>query len=257
MRTVYGIGEQGTSIWKVAPEISLCWNEAHNFQMSIPFIFVSGNLGSTTGAGDILLNYSYRLQSEKPLKFSFTAGTLIPSGKTDIRYKERSFPMPYQTGLGTLDAIVGVSASYKNWFSAIGLQKVIINNNNNSYLHSDIYFFESNENSYFESNQLDRGDDLLFRVERKFILKKFQFTPGALLLYRINNDKIDTRFGQQIEINNSVGLTLNLTSAFFIPIKSKINLVVEAGAPIVVREFRPDGLTRSMVLSLKLNYLIK
>jgi hypothetical protein len=52
-----------------------------------------------------------------------------------------------------------------------------------------------------------------------------------------------------IEITGSDGLTLNVTGAGWYSFSNKFSIGLLAGAPVVVRDIRPDGLTRSFTIS--------
>ncbi|MGF2413571.1 MAG: hypothetical protein ACQUYJ_14665, partial [Ferruginibacter sp.] len=52
-----------------------------------------------------------------------------------------------------------------------------------------------------------------------------------------------------IALNGSEGLTLNGTTALHYTINHKFSIGLLAGVPFVVRDIRPDGLTRKFVVS--------
>jgi hypothetical protein len=53
--------------------------------------------------------------------------------------------------------------------------------------------------------------------------------------------------GAYQEIEGSDGLTLNATCHFLLSVGEKSKLSFNIGFPLIVREARPDGLTRSFV----------
>jgi len=255
VKAVYGLGEQGVVNVQLIPEVDIRINTKSSIQASVPFVFASGDLGSTNGVGDVILSYSISLPEKNNFKYSFTAGTRLPTGTTNHDYKSMfSLPMPYQTGLGTVDLIVGASARYKKWNAAVGYQKVIYHNNNNDYLHYSIIVDNESQNDYFESRNLKRGDDVLIRAGRLFAFRKITFTPGVLAIYRVNKDKITNISGKEIALDGSDGLTLNITGTLLVPAGNSFSFLAEAGAPVIVRDTRADGLTRSMVMSLAVRY---
>jgi hypothetical protein len=66
----------------------------------------------------------------------------------------------------------------------------------------------------------------------------------------LGQDSYETIFGQRETISGSDGLTINgnLISAY--SFNKKNSLELSLATPFVVRDIRPDGLTRSFVASL-------
>jgi len=254
-KSVYGIGEQQVTIMQLVLEADFKISRRSHIQASMPYVFTSGNLGSYNGIGDLQLNYTYRFAEKKNWKYSFTAGTRINTGRTNYAYDAlTSLPMPYQSGLGTLDLILGVAAYYKKWNFSTGLQQVLHHNNNNTFLHSKLLNFNDKANAYFESNRLKRGNDVLFRTGRTISVRNWKFTPGLLAIYRINKDRIINSSEKEIKLQGSSGLTLNVTGSLLVPIGKSVAFLIEGGAPLVIRKTRADGLTRSMVVSGAVRY---
>ena len=156
--------------------------------------------------------------------------------------------MPYQTSLGTNDIILGTSLQYRKWILGFGFQGVLSNKNENRYLHS-LWVNNSDGQKYFESNFLDRGNDALLRIEKSLNIKKLSFSTGLLAIYHLQNSSIIDDSGNRSEVENSKGLTLNITGngQYNFSYRSGFNLTF--GFPIIVREARPDGLTRLFVVS--------
>ena len=74
-------------------------------------------------------------------------------------------------------------------------------------------------------------------------------STGILALYRLQKDIITDKYGNRIAVNGSDGLTLNLTGSLQYEFSSRTGINLSFGTPLVVREVRPDGLTREFVLS--------
>lgn len=255
----YGSGEEGVNIVQLNPELNWDLSTRFSVQAAIPYVITSGDLGSNSGIGDLLVNATYKFHQTEAFTLRGSVGGKLPTGNTDESFADGvSFPMPYQTGLGTYDLIAGISASYKNWLFAAGYQGVLKNENKNSFLYARLPLTEiENASGYFESNLLDRGDDVLFRVSRSFKLNKTGITPGILAIYRIQKDKITNFTGNEVALDGSDGLTLNLTVSSELRLNKLFSLLIEAGAPLVVRDVRADGLTRSFVASASLRYHFK
>ncbi len=256
LKAIYGSGEEGVNVIQIVPEFNWQMNQRSSFQFTVPFTFTSGNLGSTSGPGDIILVYTYRLINATGNIFGLSAGTKLATGKTDL--KDNSFyslPMPYQTGLGTYDLILGASYQFDRWAAAAGYQRVLVNENENTFLHYP--FVDDEEGGYFISNKLDRGDDALLRLNYNAKIGDVTFTPGLLAIYRLNKDQVTGVNGEEFDLKGSDGLTLNITLTSSVPIAGRFSLIGEAGAPALVREVRADGLTRSFVISASIRYHFK
>ena len=59
----------------------------------------------------------------------------------------------------------------------------------------------------------------------------------------------------RVDIAGSEGLTLNFTADVRYRMNDAWSIEVSYGSPLVVRQVRPDGLTRSMVLAVGLRFL--
>ena len=225
--------------------------DANNqIQLKIPYVIANGNLGSNYGVGDFQMSFSHRFYNEDNISFSASVGTRIASGNADDNIDNNDLPMPYQTSLGTYDFIAGANFKYKTWLIAVGAQIPAIQKNYNQYSPNDW----PDENAYFTSTKLVRKSDVMLRVEKAFDFDKLVAKIGILPIYHIANDEIEiysdstmleTEF---IEIENSEGLTLNITASGSYKFNEHWVADVQLGFPIVTREVRPDGLTRSFVI---------
>jgi hypothetical protein len=105
--------------------------------------------------------------------------------------------------------------------------------------------------NYPPSFMFDRKGDLLIRASRGFgNLKDLSFNAGLLAIYHLGEDQYTNPFegNKVLPINGSSGLTLNLTGAAYWQAGKRTRVGITAGLPLVVRDVRPDGLTRSWVL---------
>ena len=78
--------------------------------------------------------------------------------------------------------------------------------------------------------------------------------PGLLGIYRLTEDEITDDTGTQVAVEGSDGLTMNITATAAYAVSNRFGLQLMFGAPAVVRDVRPDGLTRSLVLNLGFRY---
>jgi hypothetical protein len=169
-------------------------------------------------------------------------------------------PMYYQTSLGTYDFIAGLSLINRNWLFATGIQIPLNQNKNQFDWHNgwkdpkEVAYVQK----YANATNLARGTDVMLRIERNFRLSRFNFSIGALPIYRITPDVIIDFKGARTSVdakgNEAKGLALSVigTAGYSFNVRSGIKLLV--GHKIVQREFSPDGLTRELVNSITYIY---
>lgn len=245
---IYGIGDGLTSIFTPQVDVNIGIAKKGSLQLRLPYVFASGNLGSTNGLGDVIANYTHRLYAKDSFEFRVTVGGRFATNTANLANDTgRALPMPYQTSLGTNDLLLGLSATYKKWNFAVGFQLPLSQNNQNGFIPGGL---NDNDSDYFASNKLTRSADIILRAERKFTYKKLQWAVGVLPIYHIANDEIENPLTEErVEVPNSSGLTLNMVMSAKYPLRDNLSFNASLGFPLVVRENRPDGLTRGFVIS--------
>lgn len=245
----FGRGEQHVSVFQLTPELNLGISPEWRLQAKLPFTFVSGNLGRNSGAGDASFSLTYRRKTARGAVLGFTGGVKIATGDASATAGGLALPMPYQTSLGTHDVVAGFSFGWKGWNFAAAYQHVIVHHNQNGFLHK-AWPAGSPAQQYFESDHLRRGNDALIRAEKKFVSGRFSVNPGLLALYRLQED----RTGENMPVAGSKGFTLNITASAEYVRKGPWIFGLLFAAPAVVRENRPDGLTRAVVAGFSTAY---
>jgi hypothetical protein len=179
---------------------------------------------------------------------SASVGLKIPFTDGNVKDNGFALPMDLQPSLGTYDLVLGLSKKYQNLFFALGYQQPLNKNSNT-------YFKPINSNEFFTTNQFKRAPDLLFRVGYNYeINKKWKLSPSLLPIYHLANDTFEDETNQEVQIKGSEGLTLNASLLVQYAINNKNALEFNLGTPLVVRDARPDGLTRSVVLNLEYKF---
>lgn len=264
----YAVGEQAVVITQVQPELSLGVTERLSLQVKMPSISVSGNLGDNSGLGDVILTSSYAFVKEADRNFSGVLGIRLPTGSTDAEWEgastqqqTRTLPMPYQLGLGTTDLLLGVQYRHKRWSGALAYQHVLVQDNQSTFLHR--YWSGVPEAlGYFESFALERANDAVARIQYAIPVKRLTLQPGLLVIYHLGKDsrlEYDDPTGNleipdRVDIAGSEGLTLNLTADARYRLNDAWAIEASFGSPLVVREVRPDGLTRALVANVGLRF---
>lgn len=251
-------GEQGTSIVQVVPEVSIGATDRLSFQVKVPYISVSGNLGSTNGLGDPVITGSYAFIKKDRQRLDGLLGVKINSGDASAKADGLPLPMPYQTSLGTTDLLLGLNYKWKRISAAIAYQHVLSQSNANGFLRSawSSSADSTTASGYFESYQLERANDAVVRAQYAIPIGKLTLQPGLLAIVHLAEDTrgIGSEPPQRISIAKSAGLTLNLTVDTRYPLNDRWALEASFGSPLVVREVRPDGLTRSIVLNVGVRF---
>ena len=251
----YGLGDESTAIVTSQIEANITLLKKKLFaQVKLPYVFTSGNLGSTNGIGDLTLSLSYVAVNKKKTNLSFVGGVKIPTNNADLSSNKKPLPMVYQTSLGTTDALFGFNYRYNKWDFTFGYQHSF-NANKNGYLHT-LVADDKTYNSYFESKNIKRADDVVFRANRSFVIKKATISSGLLFIYHLANDIYTDSLGNRGTLKGSQGLTLNLNFSALLPLSKKTDLVLIFAAPVKTRDARPDGLTREFVVSAGLRFKV-
>jgi hypothetical protein len=253
-----GAGEQGVAILILQVEWKQQLHHSWDVEIKLPYYVANGSLGTHSGPGDPIITATRSWGSKREWETFATIGarfSLTDAGASDS--KGRALPMPYQQGLGTTDLICGLSAQYRHWlFLSAGYQQPIVQYNSNGYLNQAMPLEEPEYNAYFDSRKLVRRADVLFRLEGSFTRRHWMLSAGPLLIYHLGKDKITDLSGQENSISGSEGLTLNLAAKLdYATVRSHWEL--GCGTPFIVREMRPDGLTREWVLALRYKYILR
>ncbi|HHZ66083.1 MAG TPA: hypothetical protein EYN51_11415 [Flavobacteriales bacterium] len=254
---VYGIGDNRTAIYNLVLRFSIRVKERMLVNIKMPFAYISGNIGTTAGTGDLTLTIQNTFNSGKNINMAYTLGVIIPTNTANLKYKNEVMPMAYQSSLGLFSALGGLSFRYKQWAAVIGYQ-YSFGSNSNGFLSETVILDSNAENfsdqqkraSYFSSQKLTRGSDLILRLERGFQIKKLSIAIGVLPILRLSNSSIVDSSGTTVTVLNSDGLTFNITAGLSYQLNNSTYIRLNYGSPVLSRKVRPDGLTRSSVIIL-------
>ena len=245
-------------------EFNASLGDLNTIQVKVPYMFVSGNFGKNNGLGDISLSFTRTLKTTNRGTLNGTLGTKIPADRSTDEISNEftgnqsvDLHMYYQTSLGSYDAIAGLSWITNEWLFATGIQ-VALTENQNQFQWSDWLDNYPDPDYVVRNNQgvnLKRGTDIMLRVERNFRFTNFNFSIGALPIYRITKDEafvVDE--GRRRKLDNTLGLALSVLGSvgYSININNAVKFIY--GYKLVDRDFNPDGLTRDDVQSISYIY---
>lgn len=254
-------------IQSVTLDINIGFNTKSSFQIKTPYQWVNGNLGENSGFGDISLSYSRVLLTSHKWSLNGSLGAKIPSGngnKTvnnkNTGFQDAPIHTYYQNSLGSYDAIAGLSVINRKWLLATGIQ-IALTQNENQFTWEDGQngFPDYPSRSYLQEHdvarELKRGIDVMFRAERNWRFTKFNFSIGALPIWRITKDTgIAIGETEKGKLDGTTGLALSAIGSFGYHFDVNHAIKVVAGLKLMDREFNPDGLTRGNVLNISYQF---
>lgn len=198
---------------------------------------------SNFNLGDVYISGNYKFKSKVDhKKWSMLFGTKIPFTDGNDTYEGFALPMVYQSSLGTFDAIAGLNYSYKKWDFNTAVQ-VPLSDNKNQFIGSSE--FSPTKDFIRQPDALLRGSYTLQSSN-----KKFTYKPNILLIYHFGEDTYLNEINQRVAIDGSAGLTANANIIINYKLNDSSSLETSVAFPFVVREERPDGLTRSFTIGL-------
>ncbi len=240
-----GAADYDIAVFGGALGYSRAFGEQWRIDSKITFLSQGGNDISVSGPGDVFLNLNFKPSQ----KIVLSAGVKIPLTKADKMNDGLSLPMDYQSSLGTFDFLGGISYSLANWQFALGFQ-IPLEQNENAFF-SDEYASDSPLVEIQSTNMFQRQGDILLRISKSIeVNEKMTISPGLLPIYHLGEDEFTNRDGLIESIAGSDGLTLNGTVFLDYRLGKGNALEFSLGFPFIVRQVRPDGLTRSFVLGL-------
>ncbi|TRX40016.1 hypothetical protein [Flavobacterium restrictum] len=250
--TVFGAGEADVTYFSPYVSYARKVNERFSWSSKVSFSAANGSFGTRASFGDAFLIGNYSFRAKKNTQWSLTSGWKIPFTTANLKINGYSLPLDYQASLGTFDLFLGTNLNYKKWNFNAAIQIPVFNNNKNS------YFKEfSGTNDFPSTNLFERKSDALLRAT--YTLKtpnqKFTFKPNVLFIYHLGEDTFENTFGQRETILGSDGLTINGNLISSYAINTRNSIEISLATPFVVRDIRPDGLTRSFVLGVQYKIL--
>ena len=260
-----GIGDNSVLINSTGVSFSYS-SDDFSITAGVPFVITSGDLGSTSGLGDVLLTLGTNLYSDEDISWNATFGGKIATNNADLK-NENGLPMPMvnQTSMGTNDLIFLTSLKTGEWQFTTGVQTPL-NRNENSFT-NDIVFeeFSPESEDYFEnrgiyepSRKFQRGSDVMLKIEKFFDLNDdLKVMGGILPVYRLENSVYESELtGEDVEIIDSDGLTLNIIGSMNYKVSDISSFKLNLGFPVITRTVRADGLTRAIVATISYSVAI-
>lgn len=246
----YGAADYSITVFGNYVEYNRQLNEKFGLDARLTSLYQTGNDISSFGLSDLYINSHYRISK----KSTVTLGVKLPLSDANKKEDGRPLPMDYQSSLGTFDLVLGFGYNIGSLQLVAALQQPLTQNNNEFF--AEDYPLGSPLREFQSTNQYIRSGDVLLRASYPINFgKKFRLTPSLLPIYHLSNDKYTNKDDIEVEIEGSEGLTLNWNLYLDYELANDQALQFSVGSPFIVRDVRPDGLTRSFVASLE--YRIK
>lgn len=250
----YGKGERSSNNYTGYVEYTRSLSSKTSLTGKLGYSFINGELASTSGLTDLFLSVNHAFGNKDKWKKSFVVGIKIPFDGADIIKKGISLPMPYQTSLGTVDLVLALNYNRNKFGATLALQQPLKAENNNGFL-AAFYPTEPLAPLYWPTNKFRRKGDVVGRISYSLnASKQFSIRPSLLGIYHLANDTYEDLAKNRRPVYNSTGLTLNGNLFFDYRLKNGSGFELSLGSPFVVREQRPDGLTRKFVASLEYQF---
>jgi hypothetical protein len=246
----YGIAQYRVSVLSPYAEYTRKLGTKLAVTSRLIFALRNGKLATTYGLADFLVSANYTINNQLQL----VAGAKLPVNSANKSKNGLSLPMAYQTSLGTADIIAGMTYHLNQFVIAAAWQQPV-SQNKNTFLFSD-YPLGVLDEGYLSANQYERKGDVLLRLSHHtmFGSKKYSLISSILPIYHLGNDTYKNNSGERIAITGSEGLTLNLNVFLQYQLSETNLLEFSAGAPVIARKARPDGLSQ---FSLGVEYAIR
>jgi len=253
-----------TAVIKAATvDFNIGINDLSSFQIKVPYQWAEGNLGKNGGLSDISLSYTRNLKITNKWNINGTLGAKTPSGDANktvnnenTDFRDAPVHMYYQNSLGSYDAIAGISAISGKWLLATGVQ-IALTESGNQFVWGDFPSYPDPEylRSHDVGRDLKRGLDVMLRVERNWRFTNFNFSLGALPIWRITKDEaIPAGETERRKMEGTTGLALSVLGSFGYQFDVNNSVKIIRGIKIIDREVNPDGLTRDDVWSISYVY---
>jgi len=240
----YGRGERGMHAWNS----SLQYGTTVGGLVSVDAkaVFSSHSFGAVTASGlaDISLSASVQAANELTL----LAGIKLPVADGNHSENGEPLPMDLQPGLGTVDIIAGMAYATEHFLLSGALQQPV-RQNANTFI-AERSSAESGFRDFPTTSAFFRAGDVMLRfsVPVRFDAP-WMISPSIIPIYHLANDTYVDSAGITRSIAGSQGLTLNAALFIRYTVSHGNSLEWNIGFPLITRTARPDGLTRSFVIT--------
>lgn len=247
-----GIGQQQT--FTISPYIQYTMQIGGKLSVTgkVTANYASGFLGRVFNAGDFYAVATYAIKNTEPAAIRLLGGFKIPFTAANAKNANgKPLPLDYQPSIGTYDFIGGINYIVNQRLELdVAVQAPVVQVNRNTFFPDE--YSDIRVNEFAPTNNFRRKADVLLRTGYYIPLgSTVTIKPNLLGIYHLGRDTYENRFGKITSIQHSEGLTLNAGIVISKQFKNATQFEFIAATPFVVREIRPDGLTREAAFSLQ------
>ncbi len=231
-------------------DANLSFGKKTTVQVRLPaYTIILGQMPISKGWGDLFLNVSQKVVVNDAYQINLTVGAKIYTSRADKQTSDgKPMPMYQQTSYGSNDLNAGFSLMTRKWQLAMGYQHALNKIGNNftlqNWIGSPLY---NTVQRYDQSAGLERGNDLMLRVERNFRLSRFNFYLSILNLWRVTADKTLDENGNLQEVKGSKGLAINFVTGGGYQFNTRMGIRLLVSVKLKERDANPDGLSRNFI----------
>ncbi len=200
----------------------------------IPWVKTSGDAGSASGLGDVLLAANQQIAHTSIGTWSASLGLRLPTGDDQAL---SGAGLGYQPGLGSTDVILAAGWLHRGFDARVGY----------------IAAFGQNDTPGVE---LERGDDVAAAAGYTVAISPVELRGGLQVIHRLANSTATDGAGGRMEIEESAGTQVNVQLDAFWQAGKRWNLGVETAFALIKRQENADvdGLTRSRSIAIQALY---
>jgi hypothetical protein len=221
-------------------------NKYSSIDIRFAWLYQKNTLAKSYGPSDLFINTNWKLTD----KLLLTAGCKLALSNGNVKVNNIALPLNFQHSLGTFDVILGLGYEIKGLHLFLAGQQRL-NKSPNQFL-TENYPVGSRFKEYQSTNKFKRKADILLRLAYPLDFNNgLQLIPALTPIYHLGNDKYTNRSGNEIEIIDSKGLTLNGSLGIEYHLNNHNSISLNIAAPLVSRKVRPDGLTRKFIAGLE------
>ncbi len=242
----HGKADNNIAVYSGYAEYGRALNDDIRCDVKLSFLSQRGESTQRTGLSDIFFSTTYSFRKTN----NVTIGLKIPLSDGNTKFNGLSLPMHYQSSLGTYDLILGFGYHIDELKFVVALQQPLSQNKNQFLI--DNYPIDSEFRKFTSTNNYKRSGDLLLRVSYPVQLNaNIVLTPSILPIYHFADDSYTSISGSEQTIYGSKGITVNMNLYLTYSLNPSDRIEVSYGSPARARTVRPDGLTRSYVVTLE------
>lgn len=117
----FGSGEDNVTYYTPSIDYTRELGHQTSFTAKLDYSSINGHLANTSGIGDLFLSLDKKFDRRRIISKSIILGLKIPFDHADVSRNGIDLPMPYQTSLGTFDAIGGLNFYYKSFGATVAV----------------------------------------------------------------------------------------------------------------------------------------